>query len=259
MPDSTSAKIGEFFKKHKAASWGIIIVGGVAAVVIYRRKAAQAQTATPASASGGSTDSAGNTGAIDPQTGFVYGSAEDQQALQQAQSSIGQGFDPFLGSGFDPFLGSGTGGGGGSTGGGGGSSASISSNDQWLMAAEKTLPNGHSAAVETALSRVLGGLTVTWAQRALFLEAKGVLGEPPGGYPKPIKVENAGGQHHGSHQKVRVPDVIGESHAMAVATLKTAGLKVMSEGSGEIESQRPSAGQEVRRGSIVTLVGRVHR
>ena len=175
MPDNPGSKVSAFFKQHKLAAWGIIGIGGIAAVMIWRRQASQSASSQPASDTSG-------TSAIDSQTGYPAGSPEDEQALMdQSGYSTGFGYDPFA-SGFDPFAVP-TGGGGGTATTTSSTPASIQNNDQWLTAAENTLPNGHSSTVETALTSVLGGLSVTWSQRALFLEAKGVLGDPPGGYP----------------------------------------------------------------------------
>lgn len=254
MPDNASGKINAFFKQHKIAAWGIVAVGGVSAVVIWRRKAAQQASANPASATTSDTTGQG----IDPQTGFPVGSPEDEQALQQAQSGYtsGFGYDPYAGGGFDPFLGAGVGGGsgGGSTGGATGTTAPAN-NDHWLTEAENRLPNGHSTQVENGLLRVLAGQPVTQAQRVAFLEALAITGEPPEGYPKPIKVTHSAGDQGGSHQKTVVPNEVGKQYAIAVADLGAHGLKAHREGAGKIVQQRPTAGEEVRRGTVVHLFG----
>lgn len=74
-------------------------------------------------------------------------------------------------------------------------SATYANNNEWATAAESALEGaGISLAVSTlAISRVLGGLSVTSDQRDLFLQAKGLLGEdPPNGYPTPIKLTDNG-------------------------------------------------------------------
>lgn len=252
----TGQKINAFFKQHKVLAWGGIAVGGIAAVIIYRRKAAK-QAANAGTTAGQGTDPAGNVGQIDPQTGFVVGSPEDTQALQQAQGGYyGTGYDPYAsGYGISPN----TSGGGGSTGGGGGKHE-VTTNEEWFRQAQRILPNGRSAAVENALSRILGGLTVTWSQRALFLEAVGILGPPPGGYPKPIKVSHAGGDHDtegggGSHARVKVPHVAGDIYAVAAGKIIAVGLRPHAEPKpeGTVAFEQPEAGTEVRRGSAVIL------
>jgi hypothetical protein len=72
---------GGFYEKHKIWIFGL---GGVALVVIFimmRSKSASSSAATPAAA----------TAAIDPATGFPYGSAQDLAALsaQAGQSASG--------------------------------------------------------------------------------------------------------------------------------------------------------------------------
>ena len=71
-----------------------------------------------------------------------------------------------------------------------GSGGVYTTNNDWATAAETALENAGVtiATSTTAISRVLGGLSVTAAQRDLFLQAVGVLGQPPQGYPTPIKL-----------------------------------------------------------------------
>lgn len=239
MADKASAKINAFFKHHKAAAWGIIIAGGAGAILLWRHNAAKQATAATA---GGKQ--------IDPKTGYVAGSAQDEQALANG-GYYGTGYNPH-GGGYNPFPVR-TGGGGGST--GGSTGRTVTNNDEWFMHAKNVLPNGHSRSVEEALSRVLGGLTVTWMQRALFLEAVGILGPPPNGYPKPIKVEHGGGDHGGSHGKVEVPNVIGDEYAEALRDITARGLTMSMEGAGPIKHQEPHPGAEVRRGTVVNVIG----
>jgi len=169
------------FTKNKPLFYGTLGVIGLGAIVYYRHK----QSATPPL----SSDTTG-TSNIDPNTGFAYGSPEEAAALAQ-QSGGG-----FVG---DPF-GGGTFGSGGDTGNPPPTPAPVPAPDtreQWISHAQNVLPNGHSAAVRQALVEVLSGLTVTSAERRIFLEAVGVLGEPPGGYPKPIKVKDTSGHPGG--------------------------------------------------------------
>lgn len=93
---------------------GVWAAGGIAAVWYFRKQ--QGKTGPGGSAANGTTqtgygtDPAGNTGYIDPSTGYVYGSAEDVAALQ-SQGLVGA---PATGSS------SGTGASGSSDAGGGG-------------------------------------------------------------------------------------------------------------------------------------------
>ena len=70
---------------------GVWAAAGVGAIWYMERKksAAAASPAAQQSQTGYGTDPAGNTGYIDPSTGYVYGSAEDISALQN-QGLVGQ-------------------------------------------------------------------------------------------------------------------------------------------------------------------------
>jgi hypothetical protein len=70
---------------------GVWLAGGVGVIWYLRKKQAGSGSSTPAattSQTGYGTDPAGNTGYIDPSTGYVYGSAEDIAALQ-SQGLVG--------------------------------------------------------------------------------------------------------------------------------------------------------------------------
>ena len=139
----------------------------------------------------------------------------------------------------------------------------ISTNEQWLEQAISGAVPGSPDTIQAALSGVLGGLTVTTAQRNLFLEAVGILGQPPQGYPQPIKTSDTPGQPGTpATQEVTVPNVVGQPQEAAFAILSAAGLhaagtpvihgKVLT-----VESQSPVAGKKVKRGSTVTLTSKV--
>jgi hypothetical protein len=230
----------EKFTKNKPLFYGTLAVIGVGAIWYYRHKQASA------SAAAGFTDPAGNTcSAPNPATGFCPGTAEDQQAMTQLASTgfVGQ---PQGGGTFGST--------GGATG-GGNITNQITTKEEWVRAAENFLPNGHSTEVRNALLGVLGGLTVTSAERRIFLEAVGGLGDPPGGYPKPIKVSDSTGHPGGS--RVTVPNVIGKEHTQAAQALRAAGLAphatVGTEISWIVGKEIPSAGTRVSRGSGVTI------
>jgi hypothetical protein len=79
MAEEQAAKGGLDFLKHKVgplpvAAWG---VAALVVFLIIQRQQKKNTTAGPGTA----TDAAGNTGAIDPATGFVYGSAEDLASI----------------------------------------------------------------------------------------------------------------------------------------------------------------------------------
>jgi hypothetical protein len=77
---------------------------------------------------------------------------------------------------------------------GAGSGGVFTTNLDWASAAESALEDGGiPLAVSTlAISRVLGDLSVTSAQRDVFMQAVGLVGQPPQGYPKPIKLTDSG-------------------------------------------------------------------
>lgn len=64
------------------------------------------------------------------------------------------------------------------------------SNSDWLTAGLALLEEGGMTAevASAALTGVLGGLGVTSDQEATFLRVVGALGNPPQGYPRPIKL-----------------------------------------------------------------------
>ena len=70
---------------------GVWAAGGIGAIWYFRKQQAKssANPAATQSQTGYGTDPAGNTGYIDPSSGYVYGSAEDIAALQ-SQGLVGQ-------------------------------------------------------------------------------------------------------------------------------------------------------------------------
>jgi hypothetical protein len=81
---------------------GVWLAGGVAAVWYYEKKQGSSSATTPAatqSATGYGTDPAGNVGYIDPETGYVYGSAEDISALQSQGQVAANSYDTSGGTG----------------------------------------------------------------------------------------------------------------------------------------------------------------
>jgi hypothetical protein len=243
MPDSAFKK----FTNNKPLFYGTLGVVGIGAVLYFRHRQSTAASAATGT-SGTVTDPDGNVcAALNPDTGFCPGSPGDQAAIQQM---AGGGFagNPFGGGTFGTSgIGDGTGGATGQT------VNDLTTKEAWVQAAESILPNGSSATVRDALLGVLGGLTVTQAQRDIFLEAVGVLGDPPGGYPKPIKVSDTSG-HPGSG-KVTVPSVKGMHYDQAAVVIKHAGLDPQraEPNVGIVETESPSAGSHVQKGSVVLL------
>lgn len=204
--------IGNVDKKYVIA--GVLVGGGVAVVVVIRSRkaaAAAAQT-TSATATGMVTDPAGNQcTALDTGSGYCPGTAGDQ-AYYAGQGGGGNtsdyggyggyGSGNSYDSGYDA-AGYPTGSaadlqwqaqqsGTGTVTGTGSTTGTVTTNSDWLTEALGVLP-GDTATVQTALASVLGGLTVTTAQKNLFMEAVGILGPPPQGYPTPIKTSDTAG------------------------------------------------------------------
>ena len=253
MPNAASNALKKF-TKNKPLFYGTLGVIGIGSVLYFRHK--QSQNAAAANAplsatSGNVTDPDGNVcSALNPSTGFCPGTPSDMAAMQQF-SSPGFAGDPFGGGTF----GTGPGDSGGplpSPSGG----LDLTTKEAWVQAAESILPNGQSATVRNALLGVLGGLTVSQQERDIFLEAVGVLGDPPGGYPKPIKVKDTKGQPGPS--KVTVPNVIGKHYTQAAMVITHAGLKPerLDKNVGVVGVEEPHAGNHVSKGSVVKLGSR---
>jgi hypothetical protein len=233
-PGGGDMKVPGFGNVQKKYVIGGVAVGGIIAVVVYIRAkktaAANAAAATnqTAAQAGTVTDPAGNTCAtVDPNSGYCPGSPEDQSWQQensgyyssggiaaQDAAGISSGVTGTSAAGFvtdaagnqctavDPNTGYCPGtpqdlaaqqGSVTSTVPSAGTSAPTT-NSQWLTDAIAVLPGGATSANEAALAGVLGGLTVTTAQKNIFLEAVGLEGQPPQGYPTPIKTSDSSGQ-----------------------------------------------------------------
>src|SRR5215831_12826679 len=175
MPDGNVTLPGGLKIKKNVA----IILGlsgaGIAAYVLYQKRQASADTSTAAT----------GTGDIDPQTGFAYGSPEDQQALAALSGQTlptannasfvgGQiiGYDQFG----NPIYGSGAGGFGGS---GFGGPGGFSSNAQWTQAAESLMGSTGADAIAAALGKYLLGTPLTEDQVTIVQQAIAAEGFPP--------------------------------------------------------------------------------
>lgn len=248
--------VGDVPKKYVV---GGVIVGSLIAIVVYiriRNTAASTAATTAAPAT--------DTSAIDPATGIPY--SEEQGDT---------GIDPATGI---PYIDES---GGGSYGASDVSnldasgypigsaqdlayqaqqSSGISSNEEWVQAAMGDLP-GDQATIQAALLGVLSGQTVTNAQKTLFLEAVALNGNPPQGYPTPIKLSDTAAQPGtpAPTAKVTIPkSIIGQPQEAAFAILGAAGLKPVGTKlvPGKtliVQSSSPAAGSSVAKGSTVTL------
>lgn len=136
-----------------AGAWIAIAI----AVFLYIRKKQGGTAGT-----GAQTDPAGNTGPINPATGYVYGSPQDQSAQSAAGGGTG--------------LGTGTGTSGGSTVGG-----VYSDNTAWAQAAINYLVSIGEDAVSSnsAITQYLASQPLTTQQQALVNLAIQRLGGPP--------------------------------------------------------------------------------
>lgn len=155
--------------KRKIAGLPAIAWVGIAALVFWYVKKKQGSTTT-----GPQTDPAGNTGTIDPATGYAYGTAADQSAL--ASQSAGTG------------LGTGTGTSGGST-----VSGVYADNTAWASAAINYLVSIGVDAVSanSAITQYLASQALTTQQQGDVNLAIQRLGSPPsppqpGTAPPPI-------------------------------------------------------------------------
>lgn len=160
--------MGEIPKK--GAVIGGAVIAGIVGVAYYRHR--NASNATAATDTTGTTDTT-TTGEIDPETGIPYA-----DEINQNDSS---GIDPSTGI---PFIDEGSGGGGVTT--TPTPTNQFADNSEWALQAEADL--GGSTAAASAINKVLGGVAVTSAEKNIFMEAIGLEGQPPNGYPQPIKM-----------------------------------------------------------------------
>jgi len=161
---------------------------------IRHRKSSGAATA----ASGGTSAATGTDPNLDPQTGYDYGTPQDQAALAQdsgynTNSPYGYGagaggteggyyYDPATGQ-YDltsPY-------------GGTGGTAAITTNEEWEQACIADIQNaGYSTAQVTdavnGLGRYLAHLSMTSAQGTMVQICVGLQGAPPTGGPYSIKI-----------------------------------------------------------------------
>jgi hypothetical protein len=267
--------IGEVKKGYVYAGGAAILV--IVGVVYMRHKNAAAASAASSTASGSGgtvTDPAGNVcAALDPASGYCPGSTEDEQYQEQTSAGLGdtgEGYDEYPGGGagqyevedangnfctqLDPTTGLCPVAGSTSS-----TSTSVTTNAQWVVEAEEQL--GNTSTIQAALGYALSGSPVTSAQKNIFMEAVGLLGPPPQGYP-PLNVQGSssgGGGASGSSQTT-VPNVKGQRAAMqAIPALTAAGLKAHTSPSMNksheytVVSQTPAAGKKVAKGSTVDL------
>lgn len=180
---------GHIKKGYALAGAGVLLV---IVVVWYRqRQSAQAATAAATAATDAVTSDTSATD-IDPATGYPYGSAEDQAALE-AQSSY-TGDSSYLG---DYYGYSGDGSYGGSI---PAPTEGFTTNGEWSQAAEQYMlnsdPNASADSIAAALGKYIAGSPVTSTQQTIVQEAIAFEGYPPvngpNGYPPSVNVQATG-------------------------------------------------------------------
>jgi hypothetical protein len=277
MADVHVPGIGNVKKGYVIAGAGAIVVIVGIAYMRHKNAASTSAASNAASSTGGTvTDPAGNVcAALDPASGYCPGSPEDEQYQEQESAGLGdtgEGYDEYPGGGagqyevedangnfctqLDPTTGLCP---VASTGGTTGGSTNVTTNAQWVVEAEEQL--GNTSTIQAALGYALSGSPITPAQKNLFMEAVGLLGPPPQGYP-PLNVQgsSSGGGGASGSSNVKVPNVKGMRAAtVAIPALTAAGLKAHTSPTIQktheytVVSQTPAAGKSVAKGSTVDL------
>lgn len=244
---------------HKMSRGAAIAVGVGGVVVVYFAYKQHKNAAANAAAA----STTGSNSNIDPQTGYAYGSAEDQAALSQMQGA-GYGNTGYGSYGYGSY-GSGSYGSGTTYAPNTQGSTTYADNAAWSQAVEAGLSQiGYSSTdVASAIGRYLARLQVTPTQADIINVAVAEYGPPPvGSYSVILGPTNNGGG--GGSTNVTVPDVIGESQADAYTAIGAAGLRAATTTKpvhGEIlyvTSQHPKAGSSVAQGSTVTVTSHTH-
>lgn len=253
MPGDISVPgLGDVPKKY--AIGAVVVAGGLGVIVYIRsRKAATAVAAADTTAASTTADTSATDPSIDPATGVPY--AEEYAGMGVSDyggaGAYGSGYDAGgypIGSQADLTWSA-------------QQTSGITSNNEWVQEAIGGAVPGDPATVQAALSAVLGGLTVTTAQKNLFMEAVGILGAPPQGYP-PIHTSDTSAQPGSpppAAANVSVPQVAGATVNRAQSALRAAGFRT-SAGPGTsgyiVTSTNPAAGAMVPKGTVVAINAR---
>ena len=253
MPDKVDVPIaGKVDKK-------VLIVGGVVVVALgyyfYKKQQAASQSAAAAQTTAADTTTAAQSDTnIDPQTGYPYGSPEDQAALASLSYGILPTDTGYGGVGY-PYP--------GSTGTGISGPGGYTNNAQWAQAAEASLGSDGNDAIAAALGKYLTGQDVTSDQQTIIQEAIAVQGTPPvpgpSGFPPSIHTSTPTPPTPTGN--VTVPNVVGKGLDAAHTDLQKAGLtfntKISSQGKPgqerKVIAQNPRAGSSVKKGTYVSL------
>ncbi|MGH2866767.1 MAG: hypothetical protein ACRDNK_04245 [Solirubrobacteraceae bacterium] len=188
MSDIKLPGVGPVKKPYLIA--GVAVFAGIIGYAYFKRSRANAAAAADTSSTTTSTAAATDPSqSIDPSTGLTYAEEAAGSSTGYGQPGYG-GFssEPYSPYGYDIYgnpIPAPT---------GAGSGGALTTNDEWASQAETDLGNANItlAVSSLAIGRVLAGLTVTSAQRDIFMQGVGLLGEPPQGYPKPIKLSDTG-------------------------------------------------------------------
>jgi hypothetical protein len=276
--------------KKKTALIGGGVVGAIL-LIAYIRRARNASSTNASPAGGTAAAQAGDTGlvtdpagnqcaAVNPDSGYCPGTEQDLAYSQQAggYSSLDGGYDPGalasdygiggstgynpdtglytdpngvtcetpLPSGYCPTGISGT----------GTNTTPVTTADEWIVQTAAMLP-GSAATFTTAAAMVFAGLTVSTAQKDLFLEGVGINPLPNGvSYPQPIKTTDTSA--HPGTTKVTVPNLKNKSGEEAKAIGEGLGFKVTQSPtttpkgkSTTVTSQNPASGTKATHGSTI--------
>lgn len=251
----------------KVSKKWVMIVGGASVVSIgyflyRRRQSAAAAAAAPAADS--SSD-------IDPLTGDVAGSEQDQADLAAMQAG-GDGTLGMDGSGLQNFGGFLAASPAGATIPGAGG---FTTNAEWAQQAEQDLSGigVDPVALSAALGHYLTGSPLSTAEQGLVDQARAEEGDPPvagaGGYPPAMHATPTGsGSGNGTPPPggtpppaatAVVPGVVGKRVNDAIAVLQKAGFKYHTSSERDpiseysVNSQTPGAGAKAAKGSTVDL------
>jgi hypothetical protein len=237
MADSNSGALA--FLRQKAGPLPVWAwLAGFAVIWWYYQRQNSAGSAANAASSttgtGYGTDPAGNTGYIDPETGYVYGSAEDIAALQ-SENELASNTDASS-------SGSGTG--------------TYTDDNAWAEAAINYLVarGVDPTTANQAITLYLSGQNLTTEQQAdvnLAIQGIGAPPQLPGpstGNPTPVQGTT-----------VTVPNVVGMTAANAATAIRAAGLVFGTGGvaaSETVTAQSPAAGTTVSSGTTVTITAK---
>jgi PASTA domain len=237
-----------------------VVIGGVVIIVagggyyLYKKSVAPQKSTTPGSTAYGYGQGSYGYGAA-----YGYGSAGYGQFTPYPGESLygygeyGYGFygsggvGGYYGSGFSPNP----------------PAPAGTTNQQWAQASVAGLvAQGFDAkTVTTAIGLYLQGKALTNAQADIVTAAIGLEGEPPqsgaGGFPPAVHTTST--HHNPKPTEVVVPNVTGIEYMQAAKILSEIGLKAKRArpNVGVVASETPRAGTKVKKGSTVTLHGRV--